>query len=289
MRHFGTSRRLPRTSTRPPNRATLRVLWPSLRDVVTSYRAGTRYGIHMDGDGIVVASAPGLQLTWMDAKIGDWVVTPRMGKPVEIAALWYNALERMTALAALLGEPADEYAALAKRARRGFERFWNGDAGYCYDVIDGPGGNDATLRPNQIFAVSLPHSPLNAAQQRAVVDVCAAELLTTNGLRTLAPSDPRSVARYGGSPHDRDAAYHQGTVWPWLLGAFTIAHARVYRDRDAARSFLSPLADQLSDHGLGSISELADAAAPYRPNGAIAQAWSVAELLRAWKEVGRLP
>lgn len=270
------------------DRTTLRELWPSLCDVITSYRNGTRYGIRTDTDGIVVASAPGVQLTWMDAKIGDWIVTPRMGKPVEIAALWYNALERMTALAALLGEPADEYAALAKRARQGFERFWNDAAEYCYDVIDGPDGDDASLRPNQIFAVSLPHSPLSFVQQRAVVDVCAARLLTTNGLRTLAPSDPRFVARYGGSPHDRDAAYHQGTVWPWLLGPFAMAHARVYRDTAAARSFLAPLAEQLRDHGLGSISELADATAPFRPNGAIAQAWSVAELLRAWKEVARI-
>ncbi len=267
------------------DRTTLRALWPSLCDVVTGYRDGTRYGIHMDSDGIVVASASGVQLTWMDAKIGDWVVTPRMGKPVEVAALWYNALERMTALAALLGEPAQEYAVLAKRARQGFERFWNDDAGFCYDVIDGPEGNDATLRPNQIFAVALPHSPLNPAQQRAVVDVCAARLLTTNGLRTLAPSDPRFVPRYGGSPRARDAAYHQGTVWPWLLGPFAVAHARVYHDIAAARSFLAPLAEQLRDHGLGSISELADATAPFRPNGAIAQAWSVAELLRAWKSL----
>jgi glycogen debranching enzyme len=270
------------------DRVTLRELWPSLRDVIASYRDGTRYGIHMDVDGTIVASAPGVQLTWMDAKIGDWVVTPRMGKPVEIAALWYNALERMTALAGLLGEPAGEYAALAQRARQGFRRFWNARSGCCYDVIDGPEGDDGTLRPNQIFAVSLPHSALEAPQQRAVVDICAAELLTTNGLRTLAQSDPRFVAHYGGSPRDRDGAYHQGTVWPWLLGPFAIAHARVYRAAAQARSFLEPLADQLCDCGLGSISELADATPPFRPNGAIAQAWSVAEVLRAWKEVARI-
>ncbi|HET6275924.1 MAG TPA: amylo-alpha-1,6-glucosidase [Candidatus Cybelea sp.] len=270
------------------DRATLRELWSSLRDVIAYYRDGTRYGIHMDADGTIVASAPGVQLTWMDAKIGDWVVTPRMGKPVEIAALWYNALERMTALAALLGEPAHEYAALAKQARLGFQRFYNAQTGGCYDVIDGPGGNDASLRPNQLFAVSLPHSPLEVARQRAVVDICAAELVTSNGLRTLAPSDPKFIAHYGGSPHDRDAAYHQGTVWPWLLGPFAIAHARVYHDTARARSFLEPLADRLRDGGLGSISEIADGGAPFRPNGAIAQAWSVAELIRAWKEVARI-
>jgi predicted glycogen debranching enzyme len=262
---------------------TLRALWPSLSDVVAGYRKGTRYNIHMDSDGLIVAGAPGVQLTWMDAKIGDWVVTPRMGKPIEIAALWYNALERMAAMAALIGRPAGEFSELAEVARNGFERFWNAQAGYCYDVIDGPEGDDAALRPNQIFAVSLPSSPLDSQRQRAVVEVCAAELLTSSGLRTLAPSDPRFVPAYGGSPHDRDAAYHQGTVWPWLLGPFAIAHARVYGDEARAKSFLEPLADQVFDYGLGSISELADATPPFTPRGAIAQAWSVAELLRAWR------
>jgi predicted glycogen debranching enzyme len=221
----------------------------------------------------------------MDAKVGDWVVTPRMGKPVEIAALWYNALERMATMAALLGEKPDEYAALATRSRRGFDRFWNEGSGFCFDVIDGPDGDDATLRPNQIFAVSLPFSPLSEERQRGVVDACAAQLVTTNGLRTLVPSDARYVAHYGGTPRERDAAYHQGTVWPWLLGPFAIAHARAYGDNVRARSFLVPLADQLFDRGLGSLSEIADAAAPFAPNGAIAQAWSVAELLRTWERL----
>ncbi|HYL27777.1 MAG TPA: amylo-alpha-1,6-glucosidase, partial [Candidatus Nitrosotalea sp.] len=263
--------------------ATLEALWPSLQDVVTSYRKGTRYGIHMDADGLIVASAPGVQLTWMDAKIGDWVVTPRMGKPVEIAALWYNALSRMGELAALLKEPAKELEALAQLARSGFERFWNEQTGFCYDVLDGSGGDDATLRPNQIFAVALPHSPLTRERQLAVVDVCAARLLTSNGLRTLAPSDPRFVPHYAGAQRDRDGAYHQGSVWPWLLGPFAVAHARVYGDPARARAFLEALADQLLDGGLGTISEIADGAAPFTPRGAIAQAWSVAELLRAWK------
>ncbi len=265
------------------DQATMLALWPSLCDVVAGYRNGTRYGIHMDDDGLIVAGAPGVQLTWMDAKIGDWVVTPRMGKPVEIAALWYNALERMAAIAALLREPCEEYAALAKLARAGFARYWNASAGFCYDVIDGPDGNDPALRPNQIFAASLPYSPLPPDRQRGVVDACAAQLLTTNGLRTLAPGDPRFIPAYAGSPRERDAAYHQGTVWPWLLGPFAIAHARAHGDKERARSFLAPLADQLLDHGLGSISEIAGATAPFRPDGAIAQAWSVAELLRAWK------
>ncbi len=266
--------------------ATLRVLWPSLQDVIASYRTGTRYGIRMDSDGLIVASAPGVQLTWMDAKIGDWVVTPRAGKPIEIAALWYNALMRMHHLATLLSDPAATgYASVAQETRNGFDRFWIAPAGYCYDVLDGPGGNDPSLRPNQLFAVSLPNSPLSPDRRRAVVDVCAAQLLTTNGVRSLAPSDPRFVAHYEGSPHDRDAAYHQGTAWTWLLGPFALAHARVYRDAKVARSFLRPLAYALFDGGLGSIGEIADAVAPFDPRGAIAQAWSVGELLRAWHEI----
>ncbi len=263
------------------DRATIRSIWPALRQIFESYRDGTRYGIRMDDDGLIIAAATGVQLTWMDAKVGDWVVTPRMGKPVEIAALWYNALKRLALMAPAARELADEYAVVAERARAGFTRFWNASTGCCFDVIDGPDGNDATLRPNQIFAVSLPNSPFSLERQRAVVDVCAAQLLTTNGLRTLPPSDPRFVPRYGGSQHDRDAAYHQGTVWPWLLGPFAVAHARVYDDAAAAHSFLDRLEDQLTDYGLGSISEIADAAPPFTPRGAIAQAWSVAELLRA--------
>jgi predicted glycogen debranching enzyme len=265
--------------------ATLRALWPSLSSVIANYRTGTRYDIHMDTDGLIAAGTAGVQLTWMDAKIGDWVVTPRVGKPVEIGALWYNALVRMHDLAVRLGEPAAEYASLAQRTKTGFERFWNAQTGFCYDVIDGPAGDDATLRPNQIFAVALPHSPLPAEQQRGVVDACAAQLVTSNGLRTLAPSDPRFVAQYSGAQPARDAAYHQGTVWPWLLGGFAIAHARVYGDAAVARSFLEPLVDQFFDGGLGTVSEIADGTAPFTPRGAIAQAWSVAELLRAWSEL----
>ncbi|MGA8534412.1 MAG: amylo-alpha-1,6-glucosidase [Candidatus Tumulicola sp.] len=266
--------------------ATVRILWPSLQDVIAHYRAGTRYGIHMDTDGLIVAAAPGVQLTWMDAKIGDWVVTPRMGKPVEIGGLWYNALMRMQRLATQLGDSAaSEYEQLARLAQSGFERFWNESAAYCYDVLDGPGGNDATLRPNQLIPAALPHSPLDDAHRRAVVEACGAQLLTSNGMRSLAPSDPHFIGRYEGGPQDRDAAYHQGTAWTWLLGAFAIAHARVYGDVAVARSFLRPLHDALFDAGLGSIGEIADGTAPFMPRGAIAQAWSVAELLRAWREV----
>jgi predicted glycogen debranching enzyme len=252
---------------------------------VAHYRAGTRYGIRMDADGLIVANAPGVQLTWMDAKVGDWVVTPRMGKPVEIAALWYNALVRMQRLCGMLGDSPSEYAQLAALTLAGFERFWNAASGYCFDVLDGPGGNDASLRPNQLFAASLPNSPLSAERRRAIVDVCAAQLLASDGIRSLAPSDPRFAGLYEGSPHDRDAAYHQGTVWTWLLGPFALAHARVYGDVALARSLLRPLAGELYDAGLGTLGEIADGSAPFTPRGAIAQAWSIAELLRAWHEI----
>jgi predicted glycogen debranching enzyme len=265
--------------------ATLRELFPTLQQIVDSYRQGTRYGIHMDPDGLIVANAPGLQLTWMDAKVGDRVITPRAGKPVEIAALWYNALVRVSELASKVARDGGAYASLAAKAREGFERFWNAELACCYDVLDGPDGNDATLRPNQLVAVALPNPVLPADRYRTVVDACASQLVTSSGVRTLGPGDSRFTAQYGGPQAKRDAAYHQGTAWPWLLGAFACAHARAYRDAEAARSFLTPLADRLVDYGLGSISEIADGGAPFRPRGAIAQAWSVGELLRAWFDI----
>jgi predicted glycogen debranching enzyme len=222
----------------------------------------------------------------MDAKVGDWVVTPRTGKPVEINALWINALERMIGITRLLAKPSDVYEKLAAKAKQGFQKFWNADRNCCFDVIDSPGiGNDASLRPNQIFAVSLPVSPLTAEQQRAIVDVCARQLLTSHGLRSLAPGEPGYTGHYGGSPRDRDAAYHQGTVWGWLLGPFALAHHRVYRDREAALRFLEPLGRQIYGSGLGTLSEIFDGDAPFTPRGCIAQAWTVAEVLRAWTEI----
>ncbi len=261
----------------------LRRLFPVLSDIVDWHLRGTRHGIHVDpSDGLLYAGEPGVQLTWMDAKVGDWVVTPRIGKPVEVSALWLNALATMARLARALRKPAGEFQAAAERARKGFTRFWNEAAGYCFDVIDGPEGNDPSLRPNQIFAVSLPESPLTAGQQRAVVDVSARHLLTSYGLRSLAPSDPRYQGHYGGGPRERDAAYHQGTVWGWLLGPFVLAHLRVYKDPDRVASLLEPMASQLKVHGLGSASEIFDGDAPFAPRGCIAQAWTVAEVLRAW-------
>jgi predicted glycogen debranching enzyme len=260
-----------------------RELFPALEQIVRGYAAGTRYGIRVDpADGLVAAGEPGVQLTWMDARVGDWVVTPRTGKPVEINALWYNALVAMAGLARVLGRPSAEWEAMAARAAAGFARFWNAEAGYCYDVIDGPAGPEAALRPNQILAVSLPASALPAARQRQVVDACARRLLISYGLRSLAPGEPGYQARYAGGPRERDGAYHQGTAWAWLLGPFALAYDRVHGDRAAARALLEPMAQHLGEYGVGFIAEVFDAEPPFAPGGCIAQAWSVAETLRAW-------
>ncbi len=258
-------------------------LYPVLAEIIDWHVRGTRFNIHVDpADGLLFAGEPGVQLTWMDAKVGDWVVTPRIGKPVEVNALWYNALHSMAKFANALGKDAAAYASMAERVREGFQRFWSDSARCCFDVIDGPDGSDSSLRPNQIFAVSLPESPVSPEQQRAVVDTCARHLLTSHGLRSLSPRSPQYRGHYGGSPRERDASYHQGTVWGWLLGPFALAHLRVYKDAELAMSFLSSMADQLRIHGLGTLSEIFDGDAPFAPRGCIAQAWTVAEVLRAW-------
>jgi predicted glycogen debranching enzyme len=264
---------------------TLARFFPVMAQMIDAHVAGTRYQIHVDqADGLLYAGEPGVQLTWMDAKVGDWVVTPRIGKPVEINALWFNALQTMAGLAPAVKQSAAPFAKLAERTKQSFAKFWNGPAGYCYDVIDAPGiGNDAALRPNQIFAVSLPQSPLPAQQQKAVVDICARRLVTSYGLRSLAQSETGYRGHYDGNNRERDSAYHQGTVWGWLLGPFVLAHLRVYADRAAAISFLEPLGKQIHSHGLGTLSEIFDGDAPFTPRGCIAQAWTVAEVLRAWR------
>ena len=265
--------------------ATLERLFPVLSGIIDAHVSGTRYNIHLDpADSLIYGGGPGVQLSWMDAKIGEWVVTPRTGKPVEINALWINALESMTDFASLLNLPAIRFESLGAAAKASFAKFWNASRGCLYDVIDSPGiGNDALLRPNQILAVSLPLSPLTREQQKAVVDSCRAELLTPFGLRSLGPVEPGYIAHYRGGPRERDAAYHQGTVWGWLLGPFVLAHFRVYQDKKAALGFLDPLAQAINAYGLGSLPEVFDAEPPSRPGGCIAQAWTVAELLRAWK------
>ncbi len=263
----------------------LRELFPVLKDILKWYERGTRYNIQMDkADALINAGEAGVQLTWMDAKIGDWVVTDRIGKPVEINALWYNALRTMAEFARQLSEPSGQYDALADRVRVGFGRFWNHQMGYCYDILDGPDGNDLSLRPNQLLAISLHHSPLTPAQQRSAVDACARHLLTAHGLRSLSSDDAAYIGHYGGDQLERDSAYHQGTVWGWLIGPFVSAHLRVYNDPAQARSYLYPLLHHLADHGVGSLSEIFDGDPPFTPRGCIAQAWSVAEFLRAWQE-----
>ncbi len=266
----------------------LKQLFPVLEEIVRWHREGTRYAIKEDpADGLLRSGEPGVQLTWMDARVGDWVVTPRTGKAVEINALWYNALCAMAAFAKRLGMPSRRWDEHAEHVRAGFGRFWNERLGCCYDVIDSPDGDDDALRPNQIFAVSLRQSPLSAERQRRVVDACARQLLTSYGLRSLAPDDPRYQAHYGGDQKQRDGAYHQGIVWAFLLGPFALAHFRAYGDAETARAFLSPLAHHLGDYGLGSIAEIFDGDAPFTPRGCIAQAWSVAETLRAWHELAK--
>jgi predicted glycogen debranching enzyme len=265
-------------------------LYEVLREIVGWHERGTRYGIHVDGDGLLAAGVEGVQLTWMDAKVGDRVITPRHGKPVEIQALWYNALRVMEELAREFGYAADEskFAAMAARARESFNgQFWNEEAGCLYDVVNGV-AHDASLRPNQIFAVSLPHSMLPAERARRVLGVVERELLTAYGLRSLAPTDPQYSGHYGGGPAERDAVYHQGAVWPWLAGPFVTAYLKVDgRTPEAvgrARNILAPLVAHLTEACLGHVSEIFEGDAPHAPRGAAAQAWSVAELLRALVE-----
>jgi glycogen debranching enzyme len=276
----------------------VRLLFPVLQAIVLWHIRGTRYNIRMDpADGLLYAGEEGLQLTWMDAKVGDRVITPRIGKPVEINALWFNALNIMAGLSQQFddqnraatekprGLSSTQFNALARKVKASFGRYWNEAAGYCFDVLDGPEGDSAALRPNQLLAVSLHHSPLSTEQQRSVVDNCGRALLTSYGLRSLAPSDAEYAGNYGGDQERRDAAYHQGTVWAWLIGPFVKAYLRVYGDREAARAFLRPLLQHLADHGLGSISEIFDGDPPFMPRGCPAQAWSVAELLDSYRLV----
>ena len=267
----------------------VRELWPVLCSIVAAHVAGTRHGIGVDpADGLLRAGEPGVQLTWMDAKVDDWVVTPRTGKPVEINALWHNLLccmEEWAGRLSLVGPSGVDLPALRARVAAGFDRYWNPATGYLYDVLDGPGGDDALVRPNAVIAAAVTHTPLSLARIAAVVSRAQRDLLTSLGLRSLAPGSPGYVAAYIGDLHSRDAAYHQGTVWPWLIGPFAIAHLRAFGDAAVVRSFLEPLADHLHDAGIGSVSEIADASPPHTPRGCPWQAWSVAELLRAWRAV----
>jgi predicted glycogen debranching enzyme len=265
-------------------------LYPVLADIVSWHERGTRYGIRVDADGLLCAGEPGVQLTWMDAKIGDWVVTPRQGKPVEIQALWYNALRIMEDLAEAYGYDSDRgrYADMAERTRTAFASlFWNESQGCLFDVVDGE-YRDGAIRPNQIFAVSLIHQMLSPEQARSVVSVVQRELRTPYGLRSLAPSDPAYRGRYDGDPHSRDSAYHQGTVWPWLLGPFLRAYLQANNHSQTARvqaeQWLAALKAYVESSGVGQVPEVFDGDAPHRAGGCMAQAWSIAELLHTHVE-----
>ncbi len=261
---------------------------PVLQGILKAHIDGTDYHIGVDpADGLLHAGESGVQLTWMDAKVGDWVVTPRTGKPVEINALWHNALCIAAEIADRAGQTdfAADCRKRAEHAKASFAaKFWNPESGSLYDVLNPDGSPDASLRPNQIFAVSLPFPVIEGDQAKSVVDVVAAHLLTPFGLRTLAPGSPDFHAHYApGDPSARDGAYHQGTVWPWLLGAFCEAHLKTYGDKAKTRALLDTLLTTgFTDYGIGTLAEVYDAEAPYNPNGCPAQAWSVAEALRAY-------
>ncbi|MBI1766269.1 MAG: glycogen debranching enzyme family protein, partial [Acidobacteria bacterium] len=269
------------------DRETLRVILPALREIVQQHLNGTHFGIGMDErDGLLRQGAAGYQLTWMDAKVGDWVVTPRRGKAVEINALWYNALRLLAQWVSQEenAAEAESFKRYAEQAKASFNaRFWYGAGGYLYDVIDGEHGDDAACRPNQVLAFSLTHPVLARERWQPVLEVVKARLLTPVGLRSLAPGHPDYQVKYDGDLRTRDAAYHQGTVWTWLLGPFLDAWLRVFpADAPRARRLLSEFDLHLNEACVGSISEIFDAEPPYQPRGCMAQAWSVAEVLRTW-------
>jgi predicted glycogen debranching enzyme len=263
-------------------------LYSVLNDIVNWHLRGTRYGIRMDDDGLITSTDPSVQLTWMDARIGNWVVTPRTGKAVEIQALWYNALKTMEGIAKQFGRSDDSrrFSTLAGETKSSFNAsFWNEKSGCLYDCISET-EYDASIRPNQILAVSLKHSMLSKDRAKAIVDVVERDLFTPYGLRTLSPADPRYRGRFEGDVFARDTAYHQGTVWPWLLGPFIDAYLKVHgsRKKAAVRNWLQALSTHLSEAGLGHISEIFDGDPPHHPRGCFAQAWSDAELLRVVTE-----
>ncbi len=262
--------------------AALKKVMPILQEIIDAYLRGTRYKIHMDeSDALIYAGQEGTQLTWMDAKIGNWVATPRMGKPVEVNALWYNALMALQGFCRRLNEDDSKYVDLSARVRKGFQRYINPDGG-LYDVLDTQDGDDASIRPNQIFALSLPWALVDKQQAQSILEIVQKHLYTSYGLRSLSPEDRKYCPSYLGGVTKRDSAYHQGTVWAWLLGHFAMADFRTFGDSKRALAILTPVQDHLKDAGLGSISEIFDAEAPHSPRGAPVQAWSVATILEAW-------
>lgn len=263
--------------------AFVKALFSKLEGMVDALEAGTRSNIHISPeDGLIHAGEEGVQLTWMDAKVGDWVVTPRRGKPIEVNALWLSNLRFLIDFAPRAGSDAGRYRALLDKAAAGFERFWNSESDMPFDVLDGPAGHEATLRPNMIFAALGRCGAFTETRRRRIVDVVAQHLLTPAGLRSLAPGSDGYRPRYGGNAIERDGAYHQGTVWGWLIGPFIEAHLDAYGDPDRAAALLAPMADQLGIACIGTINEIFEADAPHGPRGCVAQAWSVGEVLRAW-------
>ena len=272
--------------------STVKALYPSLKDSVQHLSRGTIFDVKVDDDTLLNLGEAGMQTTWMDAKIGDFVVTPRNGKAVEINALWYWALDSLSGIARLIGERDEQarYTKMAEDVKTEFSRtFWNSEAGCLFDrIVDGK--PDPSVRPNQIMAVALPKSVLPAEMEKSVVRAVQSELLVPVGLRTLSPRDPRYQGLYEGDQRSRDLAYHQGPAWPWLLGQFVTAYVKISNNtktaRRAAMTFLEPLRKHLQEAGLGLISELFDGEPPYHPRGCIAQAWSVGEILRAyWEDI----
>lgn len=265
-------------------------IYPVLLRIAEAHMQGTRFDIRVTEDGLLRVGNPAVQVTWMDAKVNDWVVTPRDGKPVEIQALWYNAVKILSALSARYGRPdeAARWQHIARQAARAFAAFWNPAEGCCHDLIRDDGTPDPTIRPNQVFALVLSHPLLEGERARSVVDVLFRDLWTPYGLRSLSPADRSYRGLYVGNRVERDGAYHQGTVWAWLIGPFLRAYLRAYdRTPEAvahARVMLEPLRSHLLEFGLGSVAENFDGDAPYHPRACVAQAWSVAELLRLWRE-----
>ncbi len=266
-------------------------MWPTLAQIIEHHVMGTRFGIRVDPkDGLLTQGEEGYQLTWMDAKVGDWVVTPRRGKAVELNALWFNALELMSGWAAQLGHTSTPFSAQAARCRVSFnERFFNEQTRCLFDVLDGPEGDDAAIRPNQIFAISLTHPVLAREHWNSVLSVVRRELLTPVGLRTLSPGHPEFRPHYAGDLRSRDAAYHQGTVWPWLLGHYYDAAIKTLGPVEASAHLLHGLEAHLMYGGVGSLSEVFDATAPFHARGCVAQAWSVGEALRVLWEMRHRP
>lgn len=268
------------------DRSWLDEIYPILQEIIHWHLKGTRDQIHCDpNDGLVAAGDRQTQLTWMDVRIQGWAVTPRAGKAVEINALWYNALMCMADFARQLNQSGEDYLQLAEKVRQGFQKFWNPNTRQLYDVIEGPDGNDPTIRPNQLIAVSIHHSPLATEIKKALLDTCSEHLLTSYGLRSLAPKEPGYLGRYTGDRWQRDSAYHQGTVWSWLIGPYLSAYLKVYRQPEKAWSLLQPLFLQLGEHGVGGISEVFSGDPPHQPEGCISQAWGVAEILRVAQEI----